>query len=97
MTKLRIPICSSRKSLSTRQVDKTFQSLFRENPDMLRPRVKPLSARFSIKAAVERYMSMKIRKFVIPHCLPELVDVRDVTGAAKLIYTLISADHSLQP
>ncbi|KAF2544163.1 hypothetical protein F2Q68_00030766 [Brassica cretica] len=53
---------------------------------MLRPRVKPLSAQ-----------SMKIRKFLILHCLPltdeKLVDVKDVTGAARLIYTLIRADH----
>ncbi|KAF8084002.1 LOW QUALITY PROTEIN: hypothetical protein N665_0739s0001 [Sinapis alba] len=73
-----------------------FQAMFCENPAMLRPSKRPISARFVSAAASERYQDLKHRKFVIQQSLSlvdeKLMDVRKVVTEAGLIYTVFDAD-----
>lgn len=59
-----------------------FQAMFEENPRLLRPSKKPLSARFAFVVARGRYCSLRERKFVNQQSLSltdkKLTDVKKV-------------------
>ncbi|KAF8116005.1 hypothetical protein N665_0024s0030 [Sinapis alba] len=73
-----------------------FQTMFRENPAMLCPSKRPISARFVSASATERYWYLKHRKFVTQQSLSltdeKLMDVKKVVVEAGLIYTVIDSD-----
>lgn len=73
-----------------------FQAMFRENPNLLCPSRRPLSARFTSMAARARYKNLRNRKFVTQYSLPltdeNLQDVKKVVVDSRLIYTVIDSD-----
>lgn len=77
-----------------------FQARSREFPDLLRPKRKPITARFISVAATERYKALKHRNFVTQQSISlteeRLSDVKKVVVDAGLIYTVINSD-SFQP
>lgn len=67
-----------------------------ENPGLLRPTKRPLSARFASVAATERYGNLKKRKFITHHRLSltdeNLFDVKKVVVDSGLIYRVTDSD-----